>query len=832
MAEPLPVVAASSPPGAAWTEPTGVRTFVRVHLVALIVAAAALGAVRVSLVPSHWIDVLLLGLLAVAVCVVRAHALVDADRPVAAVVLVAASTWTIAIAATTIAPSAFNVLPLMLLLPSLLAVPYLNRDWLAALNGATVVVTGIVATLGRLSRGVGLEAMTPAWVFDTLTMVVVPMGAGLACYLAWKDHHAMTAKARDLERSRRRLVAATDGERDRIARSLREGPERQLTRAFNELRRLRTVRPANATQLLDELTAHLQAANAELRQLTHGIYPAELAEHGIEQALRAAARLCSVSTTVTATGLTRYPSEVEATVYFCCLRALQHAEAREATSAVIQLTDDGQLVFEAPAPPAAELAANADGSLYRDLADRVGAVGGILRLRLDADGSLRLHGLIPRTALYPDRTLNTDGRWGLTTLARLWFFFARQWGRAGKNDSVEPSVSTGIRALMAAAAGSLPLIAAVSAVVPDAWLLVLGASAALVWLLLRRVLRAVHRMPAQTAVTVAAAVFCSYVLVVTLLIPITASCAPTMMVIPVILAVPYLPHRRFLVAMAATIAAVTVAVVAGRLPGIGLQEQAPEWFADLAIIELAALNSTLALFFAWQNRIGMSGQTQRLNESRRRIVAASERERRRIERDLHDGAQQRLVAAAVETRVAQRLLAEQPDLADEALRALSEHLAEALAQLRELAHGIYPSMLVRGGLVEALEDAARRSPTPATLQASELRRYAPQTEQSVYFCCLEALQNATKHAGSTARVTIGLTDDDGLTFDVRDTGPGCDPATLGAGHGLTNMQDRLIAVGGTLSVHAVPGAGVHIHGHVPTADQNDPRPASHVWPTP
>jgi len=805
-----------------------VRTFIRLNLAALVIAAAVLGAVRLWLVPSHWIDLLLLAFLAVGVCLARAHALVDADRPVAAVVLVAAANWAIAVAATAIAPSAFNVLPLILLLPSLLAVPYMNRVWLAALNAATIVVTGVVAALGRLSPGVGIEAMTPGWVLDALTVSFVPIGAGMASYLAWKDHSAMTAKARDLERSRRRLVAATDGERRRIARSLREGPERQLTEAFEQIQLLRTGRPANPTQLLGALTAQLQDANAELRELTHGIYPAQLTEHGIEQALRTAARLCSVPTTVKATGLTRYPPEVEATVYFCCLRALQDAEAREATSAVIDLTDDGQLVFKAPAPPPAALAADAQGNLYMDLADRVYAVGGILRLHVEADGGLRLHGRIPRTALHPERTGNANGWWepGVTSLARLWFFFARQWDRAGRNDGAEPSVSTGIRALVAAAAGSLPLIAAVSVVVPDAWLLVLAASTAVVWLLLRRVLRAAHRLPDRTAVLAAATVFCGYVLVVTLLIPITASCAPTMMVIPVILAVPYLPHRRFLVTMAATIAAVTVAVVAGRLPGVGLQEQAPEWFADLAIIELAVLNSTLALFFAWENQVGMSALTRGLHESARRIVAATERERQRIERDLHDGAQQRIVAAAVETRVAQRLLAGQPEPAYETLRRLSEHVADARAELRDLAHGIYPSQLARRGLAEALDDAAKRAPTRATVSATDLSRHPPLIELSVYFCCLEALQNAAKHAGEAASVTITLTDLDGLTFDVRDTGLGCDPATLRGGHGLTNMQDRLTAVGGTLAVHTAPGAGVHVHGHVPMVDEDGRLPSA------
>src|SRR4029450_7464691 len=103
---------------------------------------------------------------------------------------------------------------------------------------------------------------------------------------------------------------------------------------------------------------------------------------------------------------------------------------------------------------------------------------------------------------------------------------------------------------------------------------------------------------------------------------------------------------------------------------------------------------------------------------------------------------------------------------------------------------------------------------------TDLRRHPPHVELSVYFCCLEALQNAAKHAGETARVSISLTDHDGgLTFDVRDTGPRSPPPPLYTGHGITNMHDRLTAIGGTLTVDSTPGVGVHIHGNVPATTE-------------
>src|SRR5262249_18973391 len=150
-----------------------------------------------------------------------------------------------------------------------------------------------------------------------------------------------------------------------------------------------------------------------------------------------------------------------------------------------------------------------------------------------------------------------------------------------------------------------------------------------------------------------------------------------------------------------------------------------------------------------------------------------------------------------------------------ALDNLAGQLREASDELRDLIYNIFPPELVDGGLASALRAAVARSPISATVRATTLRRYPPEVELGVYFCCLEALQNAVKHAGATARVTISLADQAGLTFDVRDTGPGCDPGILRAGHGIANMHDRLDAVGGTLTVYTGPGAGVHVHGHVP-----------------
>jgi signal transduction histidine kinase len=208
-----------------------------------------------------------------------------------------------------------------------------------------------------------------------------------------------------------------------------------------------------------------------------------------------------------------------------------------------------------------------------------------------------------------------------------------------------------------------------------------------------------------------------------------------------------------------------------------------------------------------------------LQESRARIVAAADAQRRAIERDLHDGAQQHLVALAVKLRLIETLA--QRDL-KAAIQLLEEARADVQAtveEVRRLAHGIYPPLLMDKGLGEALRAVAARAPLPTVVEIDGgLARYAQPIEAAAYFCCLEALQNAGKHAGSTATATIRVHEVDGLLrFEVRDDGVGFDSSEGGAGHGFVNMSDRLGAIGGSLVVDSRPGGGTRVNGSIPIA---------------
>ncbi len=213
-------------------------------------------------------------------------------------------------------------------------------------------------------------------------------------------------------------------------------------------------------------------------------------------------------------------------------------------------------------------------------------------------------------------------------------------------------------------------------------------------------------------------------------------------------------------------------------------------------------------------------QAVELQVSRARIVAGADQERRKIERNLHDGAQQHLVALSVHLNLARDLVTEDPESAVVMIEQLGESVRDTIGELRALAHGIYPPLLMESGLSVALGAAAARCPLPTSVKA-EVGRYTSDIEASVYFCVLEALQNAAKHA-PRATVAIRLREEGGsLWFEVADDGPGFEGAAKTDGQGFVNMSDRLGALGGRVMWTSSPGAGVRVAGTVPLAPSAD-----------
>ena len=236
---------------------------------------------------------------------------------------------------------------------------------------------------------------------------------------------------------------------------------------------------------------------------------------------------------------------------------------------------------------------------------------------------------------------------------------------------------------------------------------------------------------------------------------------------------------------------------------------------DLAAQAGAVLHN-VRLNAALQDRLNeLSRQEAELRRSRERLVAAQDAERRRLERNIHDGAQQHLVALAVKIRLAKSLCERDPDKARELIADLRNEVAVAQDTVRDLGRGIYPTSLRDNGLVAALRTEAVTLGLDIDLTVGQLRRHDEEIEAGAYFCCLEALQNTAKHA-PRAHVKLNLDDSDGeLAFRVVDDGPGFDPARVEAGSGLGNMRDRAAALGGHLTIDSTPGHGVEVSGRLP-----------------
>ena len=205
-----------------------------------------------------------------------------------------------------------------------------------------------------------------------------------------------------------------------------------------------------------------------------------------------------------------------------------------------------------------------------------------------------------------------------------------------------------------------------------------------------------------------------------------------------------------------------------------------------------------------------------LQASRARLVETADTERRRIERNLHDGAQQQLVALKISLGLARQLVTSLPEAA-EVLAQTEQQAADALEELRELARGIYPPLLADLGLPAALQAQARKAALPVTIETDNAGRYPQQIEAAVYFCVLEALQNVAKYAqASAARVSLRH-DGRYLAFTVEDDGTGFDPPRTPKGTGLQGIADRLGALGGTIDITSTPGHGTRVTGRVPAA---------------
>lgn len=209
------------------------------------------------------------------------------------------------------------------------------------------------------------------------------------------------------------------------------------------------------------------------------------------------------------------------------------------------------------------------------------------------------------------------------------------------------------------------------------------------------------------------------------------------------------------------------------------------------------------------------GLIEDLRASRQRLVAAQDEERRKIERNIHDGAQQQLVALSVKLKLLGMLTKNDPEKAGTLAAQLQTEAGEALENLRDLARGIYPPLLADQGLAAALDSQARKAPIPVRVESGGLGRYPQATEAAIYFCVLEALQNVAKYANASFAIVRLAQTDGSLRFEVQDDGEGFDPDQTRYGTGLQGIEDRIDALNGTIEVRSSVGEGTIVMGALP-----------------
>ncbi len=349
-------------------------------------------------------------------------------------------------------------------------------------------------------------------------------------------------------------------------------------------------------------------------------------------------------------------------------------------------------------------------------------------------------------------------------------------------------------------------------------------------------LRQLARRPAArgdmfTAVAIFACGLWASTIFITALLPLALPVMVFNVVVPVVLAATYLDDRQhWPIALTGVAVAGIIGVLALTQDGLRMQEGVDEWIVDW--VTIGFLVGYMWMFTATvrdanRTRIAtlerallanddlLEAQSE-LRRSRRRLVEVADAERGRIERNIHDGAQQRLVSMAVQLKLAAQLAERGTPTSTETLELLHGEATVALTELRELAQGIYPSLLAERGLVEAVGSLCRRSTIPARAAGSVSVELADQVQAALYFFCAEAIQNANKHAGPDAELTVDIAESDGTVIvEVADTGTGFDVDRVSRSRGLLNMADRVEALDGVFEIESAAGNGTTLRATVP-----------------
>jgi signal transduction histidine kinase len=355
------------------------------------------------------------------------------------------------------------------------------------------------------------------------------------------------------------------------------------------------------------------------------------------------------------------------------------------------------------------------------------------------------------------------------------------------------------------------------------WVAFLAVCVALVGVALVVALRVLQRGSMFASVAVVAGAHWAIALVAGTIAPFAMPVLVIITLLPAALAVPFLTREQLRHFVAATLPVTTAVVVVGTLQDVAnIEDDLPTWVPKVVTLVFTPVMAALVALIVFQTIDTLShaldqSVTSRdeLRQAQARLVTASDEARRRIERDLHDGAQQRLTALAIGLgRIHARATREELPIEPE-VEALRGHLADARLELRRLAHGLYPSSLAVEGLEAALRGETDRFDLPITVDCDPLPDVPLSIQSAIYFCCLEALQNSVRHASPTMVGIAVVAGPEAIEFSVIDDGRGFDTTSSDRGHGFANMRDRVGAFDGDVTVSSVAGTGTTVKGHIP-----------------
>jgi len=754
----------------------------------------------VFLVHSRWVLALWMVRWIVVLGIALAQRLIRRQQRFRAVIVLAGGHALGALLTVVILPE-FVPIIMLVMFGDLQLAKYLERRHLRPYLTSFVALAAGVAALS-IQSWTGLADSAAQWVVISAIVSHAAVTGAVTAQFGRESYVNLRMREQELQQLSGRLLIAADEERQRVANALRRGALVDLGVLAD---RLTTARAALSGRQ-DEVVAIAEASVTEaqrslgtLRTLSHGIFPDALRSYGLRTAITSLVADVPSEAQIDVPEA-RYDPSVELALYRCAALMADHAKSSAGTLSITAtaLPHAVRMVLTVRGGDASPV----DPAQLQHVSDRIGAVGG--ELTMSGIGS--------------DLTMTVEAATAVNAAA--------QTVEAAEGAPTPDDRRSDHRILLSFNKAGATLAGAGLVSATAVWLITRRPSAGVVAAVLVVVLvaalwslRKVRVGNFAAAITALCASTAVAGALITAALPSFVPMTALLTVLPMVLALPYLAHRALNVIGLVQTAALAVVTLCG-LRDQSLFDHSPlpssiTWV--FVVLSTAALSAVVAVTEV-ETHAELGERTAQVQRTLRRVVDASDSERQRIERDLHDGAQQHFVALSVQFRVLARLATTDTDTerANSLIDALLAEIDEASHDLTALVEGRFPEGLSEGRLADAVRRIAAQSAMPVTVETTGANNVPVQLAAPAYFCCREAIQNASKHAGAGAQLRVRVDATDHLlTFEVSDDGVGFDPYARSPGGGLRSLRDRVEAVGGTFTVRSELGNGTTVTGQLP-----------------